>query len=92
MTQWDAGGLTQSTAGRQWKQRCFLGDCGRSIVVGRERGVCAVLMTALQAHRARQQERRVLLLDLMDDEEEPVADIDEATEDAESHEVTMSDS
>ena len=55
---------------RAGKQRSMYGDCGRSLIVGRERGVCAVLLTALQPHRARQQSKRVLLIDLMDDEEE----------------------
>ena len=57
------------------RQRCLYGDCGPSVVSGKERGVCCVLLTALQSHRARQQRRRLLLLDMVDDAaEEDAAD------------------
>ena len=68
-----------------YRQRCLYGVCGRSVSVGKERGVCAVLLTAVQPHRTRQQMRRVILLDMVDNEEEEEVGEEqaEATEEAE---------
>ena len=61
------------------RQRCLYGECGRSVVSGKERGVCCVLLTALQPHRARQQRRRVLLLDVVDDAAEEEEEAEQAS-------------
>ena len=71
-------------SGLSYRQRCLYGVCGRSLSVGKERGVCAVLLTAVQPHRMRQQMRRVVMLDMVDNEdqdEEEQADTTEETED-----------
>ena len=56
--------------GPSYRQRCLYGVCGRSLSVGKERGVCAVLLTAVQPPRLRQQMRRVVMLDMVDNEED----------------------
>ena len=56
--------------GLSYRQRCLYGVSGRSLSVGKERGVCAVLLTAAQPHRVRQQSKRVVMLDMVDNEEE----------------------
>ena len=68
--EWEAGRGSARGKAVVGKQRCLYGDCGRTLVVGRERGVCAVLLTALQPHRARQQLKRLVVLDLMEDAEQ----------------------
>ena len=91
---WEGAGVGRDE--RRWKQRSLYGDCGRSLSVGRERGVCSLLLTALQPHRARQQQRRILTLDLLDDEEEQRAEDDgqeeELPEDAQQSRELRDDS
>ena len=75
--EWEKTGAGGGRSARRWKQRSFYGDCGRSLSVGRERGVVSLLLTALQPHRARHQQRRLLTLDLQDDDEEEQRGADE---------------
>ena len=80
----EGGGL----GGLAFRQRCLYGVVGRSVSVGKERGVCAVLLTAAQPQRVRQQMRRVLMLDMADDEEE-AAEQTEATDETEEEETSQ---
>ena len=77
-----AVGDGDGAVGLAYRQRCLYGVCGRSVSVGKERGVCAVLLTAVQPHRLRQQMKRVMMLDMVDNEEEEEEEEEEAEEQA----------